>query len=127
MFQPRSRDLSDPRVIAIVDHLRAIERELNEIGRATGRRASANVAATGDQIADAVGPILSDIVDRFRRGQRTAVNRAADFGNQALQIGSRLGSNAVSRLADQPKQRPLLTLAVAIGIGILIGAASRRS
>jgi ElaB/YqjD/DUF883 family membrane-anchored ribosome-binding protein len=127
MFQPRSRDFSDPRVTAIVDHLRAIEGELSEIGRNTGRRASANIAAAGDQIADAVGPILSDIVDRFRHGRSAAVDGATNLGNEAVKIGTRLGNDAVARLADQTKQRPLLTLAVAIGVGILIGAASRRN
>jgi ElaB/YqjD/DUF883 family membrane-anchored ribosome-binding protein len=127
MFQPRSRDFSDPRVTAIVDHLRAIQRELGEISQNSGRRASANIAAAGDQIADAVGPILSDIVNRFRRGQRAAVDGAANLGDEAVRIGSRLGNDAVARLADQTKQRPFLTLAVAIGVGILIGAAGRRN
>jgi len=34
--------------------------------------------------------------------------------------------DALDRIAGQAKQRPLLTLAVAIGVGILIGAAGRR-
>ena len=127
MFQPRSRDFSDPRVTAIVDHLRAIQRELAEIGQNTGRRASANIALAGDQIADAVGPILNDIVARFRRGQRAAADSAANLGDEAVKIGTRLGNDAVARIADQTRQRPLLTLAVAIGVGILIGAASRRN
>jgi ElaB/YqjD/DUF883 family membrane-anchored ribosome-binding protein len=127
MFQPRSRDFSDPRVTAIVDHLRAIERELGEIGRNTRRRTSAGIAAAGDQIADAVGPILNDIVDRFQRGRRAAANGAVNLGDEAVKIGTRLGNDAVARLADQTRQRPMLTLAVAIGVGILIGAASRRN
>jgi ElaB/YqjD/DUF883 family membrane-anchored ribosome-binding protein len=127
MFQPRSRDFSDPRVTAIVDHLRAIQRELGDIGQSTSRRTSAGIAAVGDQIADAISPILSDIVDRFQRGRRAAADGAANLGDEAVKIGTRLGNDAVARLADQTKQRPLLTLAVAIGVGILIGAASRRS
>ena len=127
MFQPRSRDFSDPRVTAIVDHLRAIERELAAIGRKAGRQASANASAAGDLISEAIGPILNDIADRFWRGQRTAVEGAADLGNQAVRIGSRVGSDALDRLAAQAKERPLLTLAVAIGVGVLIGAAGRRS
>jgi ElaB/YqjD/DUF883 family membrane-anchored ribosome-binding protein len=127
MFQPRSRDFSDPRVTAIVEHLRAIQQELGEIGQNSGRRASASIAAAGDQIADTVGPILSEIVARFRRSQRAAVDGAADLGDEAVKIGARLGNHAVARLAGQTRQRPLLTLAVAIGVGILIGAASRRN
>ena len=127
MFQPRSSNFADPRVTAIVDHLQAIERELAVIGRKAGRQASANASAAGDLISDTIGPILNDIADRFWRGQRTAVEGATDLGNQAVRIGSRVGSDALDRIASQAKQRPLLTLAVAIGVGVLIGAAGRRN
>jgi HEAT repeat protein len=126
MFQPRSTDFSDPRVTAIVGHLRAIERELADIGRKAGRRASANVSAAGDQIAEAISPILNEILDRFRGGRRAAVEGAASLGDEAVKIGARVGDDALGRLARQTRQRPLLTLAVAIGVGILIGTASRR-
>jgi ElaB/YqjD/DUF883 family membrane-anchored ribosome-binding protein len=127
MFQPRSRDFSDPRVNAIVDHLRAVEGELAAIGRKAGRRTSASAAAIGDQIADAITPVLNDIIDRFWRGQRAAVGGAANLGDQAVKIGTRVGSDALGRISNQAKERPLLTLAVAIGVGILIGAAGRRN
>ena len=127
MFQPRSRDFSDPRVTAIVDHLQAIQRELAGMGREAGRQASANASAASDLISDTIAPILSDITDRFWRGQRTAAAGAADLGNQAVKAGSKAGSVALDRIAGQAKERPLLTLAVAIGIGILIGAAGRRA
>lgn len=127
MFQPRSTDFLDPRVSAIVDHLRAIERELAAIGKTTGRRASAKASAAGDQIADVIGPILNDIVGRLRRGRRSAVDGAATLGDQAVKAGTQAGSDALARVAGQAKQRPLLTLAVAIGVGILIGVAGRRS
>jgi hypothetical protein len=126
MFQPRSRDF-DPRVTAIVDHLQAIERELAGMGRQAGRRASANASAAGDLIADTVGPILNDIADRFWRGQRAAVDGAADLSGRAVRMGGRVGNDALERIASQAKERPLLTLAVAIGVGVLIGAAGRRS
>jgi len=126
MFQPRSSNFSDPRVTAIVDHLQAIERELAVIGRKAGRQASANASAASDLIADTVGPILNDIADRFWRGQRAATEGAADLGGRAVRMGGRMGSDTLDRIASQAKQRPLLTLAVAIGVGVLIGAAGRR-
>jgi len=126
MFQPRSSNFDDPRVSAIVDHLQAIERELAVLGRKAGRQASANASAAGDLIADTVGPILNDIADRFWRGQRAAADGAADLGGRAVRMGGRVGSDALDRIASQAKERPLLTLAVAIGVGVLIGAAGRR-
>jgi len=127
MFQPRSGEFLDPRVRSIVDHLRAIQEEVSEIGKNSGRRAAANASAAGDQIADAVGPILNDIVDRFRRGRRAAADTAASLGDEAVRLGSRVGSDALNRVAGQARERPFLILAVAIGVGILIGAASRRA
>ncbi len=125
MFQNRSTAY-DPRLSAIAGHLRAIEKELGGIGRSAGRTASSSAMAAGNQIADTIGPILNDIVDRFRRGQRVAVDEATDFGNEAIKTGARMGGDALERITAQAKHRPLVTLAVAIGVGILIGAASRR-
>lgn len=125
MFQHRSSEF-DPRVSAIVDHLRAIEKELGAMGRSAGRSASANVTAAGNQIAEAIGPILSEIGYRFRRGQRWTADEAAAVGNEAVKIGARVGNDALARIAGQAKQRPLFTLAVAVGIGVLIGFATRR-
>jgi hypothetical protein len=125
MFQPRSTVFSDPRVTAIVDHLRAIERELADIGRKSSRRASANVSTASDQIAEAIAPILDDIVTRFRASRRAAEG-AANLGDEALRIGKRAGRDAVGRIASQTRQRPVLMLAVAMGVGILIASAARR-
>jgi ElaB/YqjD/DUF883 family membrane-anchored ribosome-binding protein len=126
MFQPRLKDF-DPRLGAIVDHLRAIEKELRAFGNSSGRRASTQAAAAGDRIAEAIGPILNDIAARFRDGQKAALDQASTLGSQALKVGSKAGSDAVERVAGQTKQRPLLMLAVAIGVGVLIGVAARRN
>ncbi|MGB6537522.1 MAG: hypothetical protein WBF58_16350 [Xanthobacteraceae bacterium] len=126
MFQPRSSEF-EPNVTAIVDHLRAIEKELGTLGQKAGRRVAGNASAAGDQIADAIAPILTDLVDRFRRNRRAAVGGAAKLGNEATRIGSRISRDAARRAADQVAQRPLLTLALVAGIGLLIGAAARRS
>jgi ElaB/YqjD/DUF883 family membrane-anchored ribosome-binding protein len=126
MFHRRSTEF-DPRVSAIAGHLRAIEKELGEIGRSTGQNASASAATAGNQIAEAIWPILSEIVDRFGRGQRAAIDEAASFGKEAVKISARAGNDALSRIATQAKTRPLAAFAVAIGVGILIGVAVRRS
>jgi ElaB/YqjD/DUF883 family membrane-anchored ribosome-binding protein len=120
MFQHRSRDF-DPPVSAIADHLRGIQDQLGKLGRQAGRRGADSAAAAGSQIADALLPILSDIGGRFRRGQRAAFEGASGLTD----MSSRVGSRAVAQLSGQAQQRPLLMLAVAIGVGILIGAASR--
>ena len=125
MFQHRRSEF-DPRVSAIADHLRAIEKELGAIGRGAGRRASSGASTAANQLIDTLGPILNDLADRFRRGQRIAADEAASLSDQAVKFGARTSSDALDRLADQAKERPLFTLAVAVGIGVLIGFVSRR-
>jgi predicted trehalose synthase len=126
MFQYRSREF-DPHIGPIAGQLRAIERELGRVGQSAGRRTVAHATTAGNQIADAIVPILNEIIDRFGRGQRVAVDEAASFGSEAVKIGTKIGSNALEQVATQTKKRPLVILAVAIGVGILIGMASRRT
>ena len=78
-------------------------------------------------IAEAIWPILNDLVDRFGRGQRAAVDEAASLGKEAVKISASVGNDALGRIATQAKTRPFAAFAVAIGVGILIGVAVRRS
>jgi hypothetical protein len=98
--------------------------ELEEAPANTHRRAA---SAAGNQIAEAIWPILNDIADRFGRGQRAVVDEAASVGNEAIKFRAGAGNDALGRIATQAKTRPLAAFAVAIGVGILIGVAVRRS
>jgi hypothetical protein len=55
-----------------------------------------------------------------------AADEAASFGNKAFKVGSRVGNDALQRITAEAEQRPLAMLAVAIGIGVLIGIVGRR-
>lgn len=126
MFHRRSSAFA-PHISAIEGRLRAIENELERIGRRAGQRAAVGAsAAGGDQISDAIAAAVSEIVDRFRSSGRLAGDEAARFGNEAVKIGARVGNDALRRIASEVEHHPLVTLAVAIGIGILIGIAGRR-
>jgi len=122
MFQYRKSNFA-PSVAAIQKHLGAVETELEKIGRMAGRQTSNAAAAASDQIGDAISTIVSEMVDRFRKGGQVAGDQAGRLGNQALDLGTKYGSDALQRVADEAEQRPLLTVGVALGIGILIGAA----
>ena len=76
MFHRRSTEF-DPRISAIAGHLRAIEKELGALGKSGGRRAAASASVVGNQIADAIVPVLSEIVDRFLQGESSALKDAA--------------------------------------------------
>jgi len=120
MLQYRTSNFA-PSVAAIQKHLGAVETELEKIGRIAGRQTSDAAAAASDQIGDAISTILSEMVDRFRKGGQAAGDQAGRLSNQALDLGAKYGSEA--RVASEAEQRPLFTVGVALGIGILIGAA----
>jgi hypothetical protein len=105
-------------VSAIEGRLRALESELERIGRTAGRHASA-----GDHLGDAIASAVTEIVDRFRSGRRLAGDEAARFGNKAGTLGAKFGNDALQRMASEVEHRPLVILAVAVGVGILIGMA----
>jgi ElaB/YqjD/DUF883 family membrane-anchored ribosome-binding protein len=122
MFQYRSSTFG-PSVNAIQKHLGAVEKELEAIGRIAGRRGSAAASQAGEQIGDAVSSLVSDMIDRFSARGRAAGDQAAVLGNQALKLGRSYGNDALQRVATEVEDRPLITLGVALGIGVLIGAA----
>ena len=122
MFHHRSSHFG-PSVSAIQQHLGAVEKELEKIGRIAGRRTSVAAASATEQIGDAISTILSDMMDRFRQGRQTAGDQAGRLSNQALDLGAKYSNDALRRITDEIEGRPLVAIGVALGIGILIGAA----
>ena len=43
------------------------------------------------------------------------------IGNQTLKFGGKIGNDALGRIASEVEHRPLVTLGIAFGVGILIG------
>jgi ElaB/YqjD/DUF883 family membrane-anchored ribosome-binding protein len=121
MFQYRSSAFR-PSIDSIQKHLIAVEKELENIGRVAGRRGSAAASAAGEQVGDAVSSLVSDMIERFTARSRLAGDKAALLGNRALKL-TRYGSDALERVGAEVEQRPLITLGVALGIGVLIGVA----
>jgi ElaB/YqjD/DUF883 family membrane-anchored ribosome-binding protein len=122
MFQYRSSAFG-PSVAAIQKHLGAVEKELEKIGRIAGDRTSAAAATASNQVGDAISTILNEMVERFRRGRQAASDQAGRLSTQAVNLGAKYGSDALQRAASEVEERPLVTVAIALGIGILIGAA----
>jgi ElaB/YqjD/DUF883 family membrane-anchored ribosome-binding protein len=122
MFHRRSSVFAT-NVSAIQGRLRALENELERIGRTAGRHTSARMSAAGDHVGDAIASTMTEIADRFRSGRRLAGDEAARFGNEAAKFGAKVGNDALHRMASEVEHRPLVALAVALGVGILIGMA----
>ncbi len=99
-----------PNVREIETRLRSLEQQLERVGD----RTSASTAEVVERVGAAIAPVLNDIADRFRGGAHSMSDEAAKLGNDALR-----------RLSNEVEHRPLVTLAVAVGVGILVGLASR--
>ena len=111
---------------AIERRMQLLERRLDRLGNVATRTAAsgfASAAQATDRVGDAIVSALGEVVDRFRGGARTAGGEAARLGYEAR----KLGNDALRRVSTEIEHRPLITLAIVAGIGILIGLAGRRS
>jgi ElaB/YqjD/DUF883 family membrane-anchored ribosome-binding protein len=106
-----SADLGD-----IERRVHALERSLERIGG----RASAGATQVADRMGETIASALTNVADRFRDGAGAMSGEVARFRGEA----TKLGNTAVRRLSDEVEQHPLITLAVAVGVGILVGLAS---
>ena len=77
---------------------------------------------TADHVGETVAVVLSSIADRFRGGANSMGDEAAKIGSEA----AKLGNDALRRLSKEVEHRPLVTFAVAVGVGILVGLVSHR-
>jgi hypothetical protein len=96
--------------------LRSLEKRLDRVRG----RVSAGAAQGADHIGEAIASTLERVAGGFRDGA---------LGEEAAKIGTeaaKLGNDALRRLSREIEARPLVTLAVAVGVGILVGALSRR-
>ena len=126
MFQQsRYARLPTADLASLERRLHDLENQLTRVTKAAKRASagmSSRVSDTSDWLGDAIGSALAEVADRFRGGARSVGEEAARLRQDA----ARLGTRAVRRLSVEVEQRPLVLLAVAAGIGLLIGLAARR-
>jgi hypothetical protein len=112
-------------VAEIQRHLNGIEYELRRLGRDAGRQASGSVAALRNQIAETVIPLLNEVAHLLHSSPRFLGTEAARLRNDALRAGTHLSRQTLNRVASEVEHRPVMLLAVLLGLGILIGLAGR--
>ena len=102
----------------LVDRLEERLAQLNRVAA----RASAAAPDTATRVGDAIAAALGEIAERFRRAKsvsrsmsRSVGGDVAHFGEDALQFGN----EALRKLAKDVERKPLVLLAVAIGVGVL--------
>jgi ElaB/YqjD/DUF883 family membrane-anchored ribosome-binding protein len=113
-------------------YTRAISSEVGDIERGLkmlqsgieklGNRVPSNARDTADGLSEAVASALSSWADRFRQGANSLGDQSTAFGKDA----ARYGTAALRRISKETEHRPLIAIAVALGVGVLIGMAMRR-
>jgi len=98
--------------------LRSLENRLEHVGG----RASAMSSNATDRIGDTIGSALTELAKQWRERTGVTSDDVARIGSEA----TRLGGQAVRRLSHEVEHRPLVMLAVAAGVGLLMGLASHR-
>jgi ElaB/YqjD/DUF883 family membrane-anchored ribosome-binding protein len=101
--------------------LRTLERQLERQLERLGERTS-GAAQAADRVGEGIASALTSIAERFRGGASSVSDEAARIGNEAAE----LGNEALRRASREVERHPLVVLAVAVGVGILIGLASHR-
>ncbi|HEY6834700.1 MAG TPA: hypothetical protein VI251_19680 [Pseudolabrys sp.] len=102
-------------VVAIEELMRDLEKRLRRLSGTARTEASGATEEVGDFVSEA----LARIKERVRE---SAAGVTETVANEA----SRIGTDAFKKLTDEVEHRPLLMLAVAAGIGFLVGLANRR-
>jgi ElaB/YqjD/DUF883 family membrane-anchored ribosome-binding protein len=109
-----------PEVGDIERRLRILQKGVEKLGR----RASSDARDTADGPGEAVASALSIWADRSRNGTSSLGEQSAAYGKDA----ARYTTAALDHIASETERRPLIAVAIALGVGILIGmAASGRS
>ena len=107
---------------AISSEVGDIERRLQALQRGLEKLPSSNARNGADGLGEAVAAALAGWADRFRQGASSVSDQSASFGKDA----ARFGTAALSRISSETEQRPLIAVAVALGVGVLIGMAMHR-
>ena len=126
MFRSRYAHMTAPDLVSFERRMQDLEKRLTRLTSAAGRTSSgisASVSDATDRLSDTLASALAEISDRFRGGARSAGDEAARLRQGATDFGAQ----ALRRLSTEVEHRPLVLLAIAAGVGLLVGlAASRR-
>ncbi len=122
MFSSRSpsRDIAE-----IQELLRDLERRIESLTSEAKKTANATADAAPD-ITTAAAAAISAMAERLRGGARGVGDGAARMGTEALHAIESAGADALHTVERKVEERPVAMLAVAAGIGFLLGLAAKR-
>jgi ElaB/YqjD/DUF883 family membrane-anchored ribosome-binding protein len=106
----------------VAEDIVSIEREIGQLMHDIETRVGklqALAKRSAKNAAESATEFVSDSVSGAADSVRNGANAVSDEA-------SRMAGDAIRRIEDEVSQRPLLTLAIAAGIGFLAGMAGRR-
>jgi ElaB/YqjD/DUF883 family membrane-anchored ribosome-binding protein len=109
---------------AIASEIGDIERRLRIVqGGIEKLRAHASTSAQDNAagLGEAVSSALSGWSERFREGATSLSDQSTAFGKDV----ARYGTTALAQLSKESAARPFVAIAVALGVGFLIGMSTR--
>lgn len=107
----------------VADDIASIEHEIGQLMHDIEARVgklNAMAKRSARDAANGASEFVSETVSDAANGVRNGAHAVSDEA-------SRLGGDAIRRIEDEVAHRPLLTLAIAAGIGFLAGMAGRRN
>jgi ElaB/YqjD/DUF883 family membrane-anchored ribosome-binding protein len=127
----RSRNGHFSKEIAEIEGLlHDLDARLSRVTKTASREANGATSDIGDAIYNVVANILSDTVQRLRDGTHEVTSdmaeRFRDGTSAFVDEAATLGSAALRKITQEVETRPVRTLAVAAGIGYLVGLVGRR-
>jgi ElaB/YqjD/DUF883 family membrane-anchored ribosome-binding protein len=119
MIMARSSALSHSATARDIAQIGKLLRDLEGHLAHLARSVASDAREVSGNVPDLISDAFSEISDRFRSTvQSSARNVSAE--------AARVGSGAWHRVEDEVANHPLTALAIAAGIGFLIGALNRR-
>jgi ElaB/YqjD/DUF883 family membrane-anchored ribosome-binding protein len=119
-----------PRQIAQRARAADLDRLLDDVERRLSRFSDmlpASASSKTDRLGETIASALNDIADRFSSRARSVSKDAGRMGERFTADAMEFGDHALRKVAREVEQRPLVTLAIAIGIGALAaGLLARR-
>ncbi|MGB9369279.1 MAG: hypothetical protein WCE79_25040 [Xanthobacteraceae bacterium] len=97
------------------------------LSRLSNMLPSVAAASKADRVSETIASTLNDIADRFGSRARAVGKDAGRISERWSADAMQLGDEALRKVAREVEQRPLVTLAIAVGIGALAaGLLARR-
>lgn len=107
---------------AVAEEIAAIEDLMADLEKRL-RRLSSSAQKETSGAADDVGDFVSETLERIMERVRKSTSGITDT---VTDEATRMGGDALKKIADEVEHRPLMMLGIAAGIGFLIGLANRR-